>query len=709
MVGGVIASSDKAVQDGKNSLVTSSLTSRDIKNKADYDANTVSLGGGYNEVGKDQKGNAQTGGKVNPGTDLAKNENKIGANMPIAISASDKASSVTRSGISGGAVVITDDAEQQKRTGQTAEQTVASLNRDMSSDRDGSNSLKPIFDEDEIRAGFEIVSAFSNEASTFLANKAREADLKRQQAKELQSKADNRDTPMSDAARLQLQLQAREYSAQANAISENWGAGGTYRQITTALIGAAGGNISAGKAAFVQGLVVNYVQQRGAGYIGDLVAKGELTEGSPLHAALHGIVACAGAAASSQSCGSGAAGAAASSLLTGLFSQSSPDESEEQREAKRNLIVSLVTGLAATSASIDPTTANTAAGAAVDNNWLATQQIVQFKKEYDEAKGLIAAGKVVAKWSYISGRQDVLTQFGIGKGLAQSGWNDVTGLAEFVAHPIEGLTGLGQLINNPEARKQFGDSVVNELNVKIETIKTALEVGGDENAEALGKAIGEIAWQVGSIATGVGGAAKGGVALAKAGIKVGAQQLEKMAEVASLAKFDKLVARGGQFNPNGTPLMDFRAMTNAQKSIVGDIMGGEQIKTLVPGAEKIGRAPDIGQTGIDDLYKVDKPGVDYLIVEYKFGSSKLKPTRDGLQMSDDWLQGTTTNYDRILESVGGNAQAAENIDNALLAGRVEKWLVHTDPFGNVTVGVLDKSGKFVVDPIKTSKLIGADK
>ncbi|NWE11277.1 hypothetical protein HX788_29665, partial [Pseudomonas edaphica] len=109
-------------------------------------------------------------------------------------------------------------------------------------------------------------------------------------------------------------------------------------------------------------------------------------------------------------------------------------------------------------------------------------------------------------------------------------------------HPIEGLTGLGQLINNPEARKQFGDSVVNELNVKIETIKTALEVGGDENAEALGKAIGEIAWQVGSIATGVGGAAKGGVALAKAGIKVGAQQLEKMAEVARIEKLAKAEA-----------------------------------------------------------------------------------------------------------------------------------------------------------------------
>ncbi|MEX5617068.1 hypothetical protein ABFV55_20385 [Pseudomonas syringae] len=49
------------------------------------------------------------------------------------------ASSVTRSGISGGAVVITDDAEQQKRTGQNAEQTVASFYRCVSSDLNDRN------------------------------------------------------------------------------------------------------------------------------------------------------------------------------------------------------------------------------------------------------------------------------------------------------------------------------------------------------------------------------------------------------------------------------------------------------------------------------------------------------------------------------------------------------------------------------------------
>nr|BFE94923.1 hypothetical protein GCM10020185_54590 [Pseudomonas brassicacearum subsp. brassicacearum] len=400
LVGAVIASSDKAVQDGKNRLVTASLTSRDIKNKAEYDASTVSVGGGYREVGKDQQGNATSGGTQTPGTDLPKNDNDLSATMPIAISASDDASSVTRSGISGGTIVISNDAEQQKRTGKNGEQTIASLNRDVSSDRDTTNTLKPIFDEDEIRAGFEIVGAFANEASTLLANKAKEVDLKRKQAEAAQNAALDPNAKLTDSERLALLGSAQRLNAEASGIADKWGAGGTYRQITTALVGAASGNISGGNSAFVQGLVVNYVQQQGAGYIGDLVADGKLTEGSPLHAALHGIVACAGAAASSQSCGSGAAGAAASSLLTGLFSEASPDESESQREAKRNLIVSIVTGLAATSSSLDPATATSAAGAAVDNNWLATQQLVQAEKEYSAAD-LTGKAQVVAKWAFI--------------------------------------------------------------------------------------------------------------------------------------------------------------------------------------------------------------------------------------------------------------------------------------------------------------------
>nr|WP_223472662.1 MULTISPECIES: hemagglutinin repeat-containing protein [unclassified Pseudomonas] len=618
LVGAVIASSDKAVQDGKNRLVTASLTSRDIKNKAEYDASTVSVGGGYREVGKDQQGNATSGGTQTPGTDLPKNDNDLSATMPIAISASDDASSVTRSGISGGTIVISNDAEQQKRTGKNGEQTIASLNRDVSSDRDTTNTLKPIFDEDEIRAGFEIVGAFANEASTLLANKAKEVDLKRKQAEAAQTAALDPNAKLTDTERLALLGNAQRLNAEASGIADKWGAGGTYRQITTALVGAASGNISGDNSAFVQGLVVNYVQQQGAGYIGDLVADGKLTEGSPLHAALHGIVACAGAAASSQSCGSGAAGAAASSLLTGLFSEASPDESEAQREAKRNLIVSIVTGLAATSSSLDPATATSAAGAAVDNNWLATQQLVQAEKEYSEAD-LVGKAKVVAKWAYIYQKQEVLTRFGIGKGLAQAGWSDVEGLAQFLLNPVEGIKGIKALIEDPEARQRLGNAMVDDAKAKIARIEDALEHGGDERAVQLGEDIGELVWQVGTIATGVGTAAKGGVALAKTGIKVGAKELEKMADMANIAKAEAAAGKPmqwssvegayskkleGGYSP-GTTTVNGKVVENAGEYNVGAKGAGTTLETTNPVAVSGSRAIDKAQSyesGVRGMY-----------------------------------------------------------------------------------------------------------
>ncbi|WP_211465751.1 hemagglutinin repeat-containing protein [Collimonas silvisoli] len=56
--GAVIASTDKAVQDAKNSFVTDSLTQSDIQNSASYSANSVSVTGG---VGTQPAGNQGTG------------------------------------------------------------------------------------------------------------------------------------------------------------------------------------------------------------------------------------------------------------------------------------------------------------------------------------------------------------------------------------------------------------------------------------------------------------------------------------------------------------------------------------------------------------------------------------------------------------------------------------------------------------------------
>lgn len=57
-----------------------------------------------------------------------------------------------------------------------------------------------------------------------------------------------------------------------------------------------------------------------------------------------------------------------------------------------------------------------------------------------------------------------------------------------------------------------------------------------------------------------------------------------------------------------------------------------------------------------------------------------------------------------LEAAGNNKIEADKIRLALEAGRVEKWLVRTDPFGGVTVGLLDKKGYLIPNPV--SKVSG---
>jgi len=65
--------------------------------------------------------------------------------------------------------------------------------------------------------------------------------------------------------------------------------------------------------------------------------------------------------------------------------------------------------------------------------------------------------------------------------------------------------------------------------------------------------------------------------------------------------------------------------------------------------------PGVGQTGIDDLYKVSRPDVDYVVIEYKFvgtdaktGAGALGKTADGTQGSLGW----TTGSGRIENAVG---------------------------------------------------------
>jgi len=106
LIGGVISSSQNAIDNNKNSLTTGTLTTSDIENHSDYQAGAIALSGGSNFT----------------------KSNSYGAGAGYE---SGNSSSITKSAISEGTVTITDEAKQLSLTGQTADETIASLNRDM--------------------------------------------------------------------------------------------------------------------------------------------------------------------------------------------------------------------------------------------------------------------------------------------------------------------------------------------------------------------------------------------------------------------------------------------------------------------------------------------------------------------------------------------------------------------------------------------------
>ena len=75
--------------------------------------------------------------------------------------------------------------------------------------------------------------------------------------------------------------------------------------------------------------------------------------------------------------------------------------------------------------------------------------------------------------------------------------------------------------------------------------------------------------------------------------------------------------------------------------MVGELLGANAVQNVMPGATRLGGIGEVGSQGIDDLYEVMNESVDYVIVEYKFDTSKLGNTADGAQMSDGWVLGTT--------------------------------------------------------------------
>ncbi|VVE34412.1 hemagglutinin-related protein [Pandoraea eparura] len=151
-------------------------------------------------------------------------------------------------------------------------------------------------------------------------------------------------------------------------------------QIVRVIAAAAGGNVTAGTGEFLQRAAVSYLQTLAVEKVKEIA--GDL-KSETARTALHGIVGCAGAAAVGSNCGAGAMGGAASvvlgNLLNAVADTSNDGLPQPEKEARMNLIESLVAGITAGTGG-NATAASIASRLELENN------------QFELPQGIVRAG-----------------------------------------------------------------------------------------------------------------------------------------------------------------------------------------------------------------------------------------------------------------------------------------------------------------------------
>ena len=98
--------------------------------------------------------------------------------------------------------------------------------------------------------------------------------------------------------------------------------------------------------------------------------------------------------------------------------------------------------------------------------------------------------------------------------------------------------------------------------------------------------------------------------------------------------------------PNASVEKVYLYLSNDQKRVIGEVFSEATVRQIVPEGKKLTRMQGAGETGIDDLFRVNRPDVDYVVIEYKFvgdpkkgGNSSLINTSDGKQASERHREG----------------------------------------------------------------------
>lgn len=198
----------------------------------------------------------------------------------------------------------------------------------------------------------------------------------------------------------------------------------------------------------------------------------------------------------------------------------------------------------------------------------------------------------------------------------------------------------------------------------------------------------------------------GAAGLLKSGARAGIRALPKSGGRAVAGKADDVAPAGGGGQlprKKGAPAPDVDKppkgdgvrikRTAHEGAAFGEQKAHAKMKEM--GYERIDKGGEYkpGRNGIDGVYRNPNPPPDYVVLDAKYNTAALDNTLDGRQMSDSWIRGDATGFNRLREAVG--PKAAANIRTSLDAGTAQRWLMHVDESGNVTIKVLDAFGKVI--------------
>ncbi len=184
--GGLISSSQAAVDQSRNVLTTASMTASDLKNRDSFNASGFAVSGSVSGAPGDQASATKEADIL-----AAKNGAKAGPSASGGFaSTSGSQESMTFSGISGGTVKVTDQAKQLA-TGKDAEAVLAEMKRDVTTESTNGGGLAKAWDaqklQKEVNAGVAITQEFSKHAPKAI------ADYSNKKIQELKAEGANAD------------------------------------------------------------------------------------------------------------------------------------------------------------------------------------------------------------------------------------------------------------------------------------------------------------------------------------------------------------------------------------------------------------------------------------------------------------------------------------------------------------------------------------